>query len=62
MNLLDLLDSVGGTESLGSLAANLGLDSSRTNDLVAALAPALTGALQKQATSPDSLSGFTNLA
>ena len=60
MNLLDLLDSVGGQKSLGSLAGNLGLDATKTNDLVGALAPALMGALQKQTNSADGLSKFKN--
>ncbi len=60
MNLLDLLDSVGGQKSLGSLASNLGLDASKTNGLVSALAPALMGALQKQTSSQDGLSGLKN--
>jgi hypothetical protein len=60
MNLLDLLESVGGNQSLGSLAGNLGLDTSKTNDLVGALAPALMGALQKQTRSTDGLSSFKN--
>ena len=60
MNLLDLLNNAGGTQSLGSLADNLGLESSRTNDLVGALAPALLGALQKQTGSENGLSNFKN--
>ena len=60
MNLLDLLDSVGGQQSLGSLAGNLGLDTARTNDLVNALAPTLMGALNKQTKSADGLSKFKN--
>jgi hypothetical protein len=60
MNLLDLLDSVGGQQSLGSLASNLGLDASKTNDLVGALAPALVGALKKQTSSQDGFAGFKN--
>ena len=60
MNLIDLIDSVGGQQSLGSLANNLGLDASRTNDLVGALAPALMGALQKQTSSQEGLEGFKN--
>lgn len=60
MNLLDLLDNAGGKQSLGSLAGNLGLDTSKTNGLVAALAPALMGALQKQTDSEDGLSNFKN--
>ena len=60
MNLLDLLDNVGGMKSLGKLAGNLGLDSSKTNDLVGALAPALMGALKKQTSSENGLSNFKN--
>lgn len=60
MNLLDLLDSVGGQESLGNLAGNLGLDASKTNELVNALAPALMGALKKQTSSQDGLAGLRN--
>ena len=60
MNLLDLLDNAGGKQSLGSLAGNLGLDTSKTNGLVAALAPALMGALQKQTDSEDGLSNLKN--
>ncbi len=60
MNLSDLLESVGGQQSLGNLASSLGLDSSKTNDLVGALAPALMGALQKQTKSQDGLDGLKN--
>ena len=60
MNLADLLDSVGGTESLGKLAGSLGLDSNQTSQLVGALAPALMGGLQKQTKSGDGLSGLKN--
>ena len=60
MNLLDLLDGAGGTQSLGSLAGNLGLDTSSTNDLVGALAPALIGALQKQTVSESGRSNLKN--
>ena len=60
MDLLKLLDSVGGVESLGKLAGNLGIDSSKAGDLVGALAPALMGGMQKQASSGSALSGFKN--
>ena len=60
MNLLDLLDSVGGQQSLGNLASNLGLDASKTSDLVGALAPALMGAMKKQTSSQDGLAGLKN--
>jgi hypothetical protein len=59
MNLLDLLDSVGGAKSLGKIASNLGLDASKASDLVGALAPALLGAAQKQTKSAGGLSSFT---
>lgn len=59
MNLLEMLESVGGTESLGNLAGSLGLDASRANELVGAVAPALLGGLQKQATADGGLAGVT---
>ena len=43
MNLLGLLDSVGGQQSLGNIGSNLELDASKTNDLVGALAPSPYG-------------------
>jgi hypothetical protein len=55
MNLLDLLDSTGGQQSLKNLAGNLGLDAASTNSLVDALAPMLMGALQKQTASGNGL-------
>jgi len=60
MNLLDLLDTAGGKQSLGRLAGDLGLDTSKTDGLVAALAPALMSALQKQTGSENGLSNFKN--
>ena len=60
MDLLKLLDSVGGAESLGKLAGNLGIDASKAGDLVGALAPALMGGMQKQTSSGSALSGFKN--
>jgi len=59
MNLLEMLESVGGTESLGNLAGSLGLDTSKANDLVGAVAPALLGGLKKQATADGGLAGIT---
>ena len=41
MNLMDMLEQVGGGQSLKNLGGDLGLDSSSTSALVAALAPAL---------------------
>jgi hypothetical protein len=58
MDLLDLLKQAGGEKSLGTLAKGLGLDSSKTNDLVSALAPALLKGLGGQAQSTSGLSGL----
>ncbi|MGA9574527.1 MAG: DUF937 domain-containing protein [Lysobacterales bacterium] len=60
MNLLDLLDSVGGQQSLEKLSRNFGLDASKTNELINSLSPALVGALKKQTNSQDGLSSFIN--
>jgi len=49
MDLMDLLTKSGGDKSLGSLASGLGLDASKTSQLVSALAPALMRGVQKQA-------------
>jgi hypothetical protein len=59
MNLLELLDSAGGQQSLKNLGGNLGLDVSTTQSLVDVVGPMLMGALQKQTTSGDSLAGHT---
>ena len=59
MNLLEMLESVGGTQSLGNLAGSLGLDASKANDLVGAIAPALMDGLKKQAGAEGGLAGFT---
>lgn len=59
MNLLEMLESVGGTESLESLAGSLGLDASKANDLVGAIAPALLGGLKKEASADGGLAGIT---
>ena len=58
MDLFDLLKNVGGTQRLGKLASNLGIDASKAGDLVGALAPSLMGAMQKQTSSENVLSGF----
>lgn len=60
MNLMDLLDSAGGKQSLQRIAGQLGIDSARTGDLVSALAPALMGGLQKQTQTSDGFSSLKN--
>ena len=59
MDLLKLLDNVGGAQSLGNLAGTLGLDASKANDLVGAIAPALMDGLKKQAGAEGGLAGLT---
>jgi hypothetical protein len=56
MDLLEMLKSSGGGDSLGQLASAVGLGSSDTSKLVASLAPALMGSLTKGATDSTGLS------
>ena len=49
MDLLDLLKAAGGGDSVGQLSDAVGLGSSDTSKLIAALAPALMGGLTKNA-------------
>ena len=49
MDLLDLLKASGGGDSVGRLSDAVGLGSSDTSKLIAALAPALMGGLTKNA-------------
>ena len=46
MDLLDLLKSAGGGDSIGALAGAVGLDSKDTGKLIGALAPALLSGLR----------------
>ena len=58
MNLLDLLQSSGGGDSVGKLADAVGLGSGDASKLVESLGPALIGNLTKQAGSASGLSGL----
>lgn len=58
MDLMDLLSTVGGNNSLTQMAGNLGIGSKDTSKLVAALAPALMRGFQKNTASDEGLSGF----
>ena len=58
MDLMDLLSAAGGNNSLGKIAGSLGIGKSQTSDLVSALAPALTRAVQKNTASDDGLAGL----
>lgn len=58
MDLLDLLKSTGGDNSIGELAGAVGLGSSDTNKLIGALAPALMSGLQKNTADDSGLAGL----
>jgi hypothetical protein len=58
MDLLDLLKATGGGNSIGQLAKTVGLGSSDTSKLIASLAPALMGGLQKNASGGSGLAGL----
>ena len=58
MDLLEILKSSGGGDSIGQLASAVGLGSSDTSKLVASLAPALMGSLTKGATDGTGLSSL----
>lgn len=58
MDLLELLNNAGGKKSLDNIAAQLGIDSSKTGDLVSALTPALMGGLQQQTSNTGALSNL----
>jgi hypothetical protein len=48
MNLMDLLETAGGSESIGKLAGQFGLKKADASKLIGALSPALLHGLQKQ--------------
>lgn len=58
MNLLDLIKSTGGDNSIGELAGSVGLGSGDTTKLIGALAPALLGGIQKNASDDSGLAGL----
>ncbi len=58
MNLMDLLKTTGGTDSVGELARSVGLGSSDTSKLVEALAPALMRGMQKNTADDSGLAGL----
>lgn len=58
MNLTDLLESAGGTQSIARLAAQFGLDTADAGKLIGALSPALVKGMQRQAASPETRAGL----
>ena len=58
MDLMDLLKTTGGGDSIGALAKTVGLGSSDTSKLVESLAPALMRGVQKNTSSDDGLASL----
>ncbi len=58
MDLMDLLNSTGGGDSIGALAKTVGLGSSDTSKLVESLAPALMRGVQKNTADNDGLTSL----
>jgi len=58
MNLTDLLENAGGSESIGRLAGQLGLSKADAGKLIGALSPALLQGMRKQTESADSRAGL----
>lgn len=58
MDLMDLLKSAGGNDSVKELAGSVGLGSSDTKKLIGALAPALLGGIKKNAAGDSGLAGL----
>ncbi len=58
MDLLDLLTATGGGDSIKKLSEAVGLGSSDTSKLIAALAPALMGGLTKNTENDSGLAGL----
>ena len=60
MDFLNLLKSAGAENSLGQIGNMLGLDDSKTQDVVGALAPALARGLERQTESGGGLAALQN--
>lgn len=58
MDLMDLLKTTGGGDSIGALARTVGLGSSDTSKLVESLAPALLRGVQKNTADDDGLASL----
>ncbi len=58
MDLMDLLKTTGGGDSIGALAKTVGLGSSDTSKLVESLAPALMRGVQKNTADDDGLASL----
>lgn len=58
MNLIDLLEGAGGSESIGKLAAQFGLNKADASKLIGALSPALVQGMQRQTESEDGRAGL----
>lgn len=58
MEFMELLKMAGGNDSVDQLASAVGLGSADTSRLMATLAPALMGGLQKNTASDEGLAGL----
>ena len=58
MNLTDILESAGGSESINRLAGTLGLDRAQASKLIGALSPALLKGVQQQTQSSEGRAGL----
>lgn len=59
MNVMDLLTTLGGGNSVGEIGKKLNLGGAETKSLVTALGPALMRGLQKQSATPGGLESLT---
>ncbi|MGB5353563.1 MAG: DUF937 domain-containing protein, partial [Woeseia sp.] len=60
MDLMKMLAAAGGGNSIAKLASQLGVNATDAGKLIAAVAPALQGGLQKQIATPGGLQGLQN--
>ena len=58
MNLMDLLENVGGNQSIGKLANQLGLDQADVGKLIGSLSPALLQGMQRQTKTAEGRAGL----
>lgn len=58
MDLMKMLAAAGGGDSVAKLASQLGVNASDAGKMIAAVAPALQGGLQKQIATPGGLQGL----
>ncbi|MBT8097276.1 MAG: DUF937 domain-containing protein [Woeseia sp.] len=60
MDLMKMLAAAGGGDSIAKMASQLGVSATDAGKMIAAVAPALKGGLQKQVATPGGLQGLQN--